>query len=163
MTIDDVIAQNVGYFRELTQDALEDMFACGTKVTTDEAEQASKKYLTEMPFSVRIQFTGIGKEILTTGEYIIATDERVAAASCAITSPDATSSQVESVREEYSNAFSEFLNSVVGQAVIQLEELGILKFGTPRVSYGKMSYGRLQIRRSALATSAGRIECLFLL
>ncbi len=149
------------YFRELTIYALTDMFACEAKVSEDERPPPSDDYLTEMPFSVRIQFTGIEPGFLTTGEYIIATDERVAAACCMVAAQDATSATVEACREEFSSAFAELLNAVVGEASIRLEGIGTVKFGTPRVSYGKMSYGRLKICRSALTTPAGRVECLF--
>lgn len=161
MSIDDDIARHVRAFRRITKLALEDMFACGAKFAEDDGDPFESIYLTEMPFSVRIQFTGVGDGMLTTGEYILATDERVAAACCAVATPDATSAVVASCREDFSSAFSELLNGVVGEAVTSLDELGIVKFGTPRVSYGKMSYGGLEIRRAALGTTAGHIECLF--
>ena len=152
---------HIGHFQVVTQNALEVMFDCRAEILPVGSGATEDDYFTDMPFSARIQFTGVSDSHLVSGEYILACDERVAAAACGILDASASSAEVEAVRAEVSDGFSELLNSVVGEAVLALEGLGRLKFSTPRLSYGKMSYGCLEIRKGTLEFSAGRIECHF--
>ena len=80
---------------------------------------------------------------------------------CGVVDAAAPSTEVEAARPALSDAFSELLNAIVGETVLVLHGLGRLIYSPPRVSYGKMSYGALQIRSGTLSTPVGRIECCF--
>jgi len=60
MTRVDPFADHVLHFRDLTQLALEDMFACGAKVVEEEVPSTDRSFLTEMPFNRILSSSGFG-------------------------------------------------------------------------------------------------------
>lgn len=112
-----------------------------------------------MSLSARVQFTGVTESHIVSGEYILATDERVAAAACGLVAVTAASAEVEAVSEDLAGYFSELLNTIVGEAILDLDEMGWLKVSTPHICYGKMSFGSQEFYKVALQTAAGQIQC----
>ena len=109
MIDDKAVTKHTKYFQTVTKRALEDMFNCEAKVCPVEVRTTDKNFVSQLPFSVRIHFTGLARGKLVSGEYILATDERVAASACSIASESASSAEVETIRHEFSDAFSELL------------------------------------------------------
>lgn len=92
---------------------------------------------------ISILFTGT-----VFGEYLLVMDEKVAATLL----PDG--------RDAISEAFSEMLNIIVGESVVELTStFKKLTITAPKVLFGSANYPKVKSCRSTLSSDAGAIDC----
>lgn len=133
-----------------------EMFGISTLQRSDVCESNSIK--TNKNFIVSIYYTGT-----VFGEYMIAMDEEVAARVIGLDG-DIIQQTREEIREMICDAMSETLNTVVGEAIVKLQEKHEkLTVTTPRVYFGEIRYPQFRTRSVTMQTQVGEIECHFCL
>ena len=143
-------------FAELAVRNFEEMFgvACDTKTAAHELTTIE----TDKNFVISIYFTGT-----VYGEFQIALNEATAAKILGIDEAICDENRLE-IREQCRDALSEFLNLVVGEAIVSLQEVHAkLTFTSPRVYFGTMVYPSIKAGKTVLQSEAGEIDCLFYL
>ncbi|WP_145347214.1 sensor histidine kinase [Rosistilla ulvae] len=132
------------------------MFGVSTSNCSDVCESSSLK--TNKNFIVSIYYTGT-----VFGEYVIAMDEETAARVIGLDGPIIEQTQPE-IREMICDAISETLNTIVGEAIVQLQgSYAKLTVTSPRVYFGEVRYPQFRTRSATLNTDVGEIECHFCL
>ncbi len=112
---------------------------------------------TDKRFLVSIYYTGT-----VYGEYMLAMDEATAAQIiCQDEIDDENRSQI---REEICDAMAETLNTIVGEAIVRLQQsYAKLTITAPRIYFGEIRYPKFKTGRTTISTAAGDIECHFCL
>lgn len=150
------LIENAAAFQATAKRVLMDMFGLETTETTEVAESVAVK--TSKSFIVSIYYTGT-----VYGEYLLAMDEETAAKILGIEEPITDSNRTE-IHEQFCDAFSEILNMIVGECLVQLQATyAKLTLTPPRVFFGKIRYPNFRTGRSVLHTPAGEVECHFCL
>lgn len=143
-------------FQQITQRLLGEMFGTAHCVASP-VEEASSVH-TEKSFIVSLYYTGT-----VYGEYLLAMDEEVAARMIGYDEPIADDDR-DVVRHAISDALSETLNVIVGEAIVELQDsYSKLTITSPRVYFGEIRYPQFRTGKSVLQTSHGEIECFFCL
>ncbi|MCC9641984.1 chemotaxis protein CheX [Rhodopirellula sp. JC740] len=113
---------------------------------------------TEKSFILSIYYTGT-----VYGEYMLAMDESTAAAVIGM-DPTITDENREEIREDICDAMSETLNTIVGEAIVGLQEsYAKLTITAPRIYFGQIRYPKFRTGKCVLNTEFGEIECHFCL
>jgi len=100
---------------------------------------------------ISIMFTG-----MVYGEYILAMDESTAAK---LVDPSSTGARPE-LRETISEAFSEILNIIVGETIVDLGHVfKKLTITAPKVLFGKISYPKVRAAKMNLSSPKGQVDC----
>ena len=150
------LIENAAAFQTSAKRVLMDMFGLETTETTEVVESVAVK--TNKSFIVSIYYTGT-----VYGEYLLAMDEATAAKILGIDEP-ITDSNRDEIQEQFCDAFSEILNMIVGECLVQLQATyAKLTLTPPRVFFGKIRYPNFRTGRSVLLTPAGEVECHFCL
>ncbi|QDV70043.1 Sensor protein ZraS [Rosistilla carotiformis] len=143
-------------FEEISERVLFDMFGVSTLQRSDVMESSSLR--TKKNFIVSIYYTGT-----VFGEYVIAMDEETAARVIGIDETIFQQTQPE-VREMICDAISETLNTIVGEAIVRLQETyAKLTVTAPRVYFGEIRYPQFRTRSVTMETQVGHVECHFCL
>ena len=150
------LIENAAAFQATAKRVLMDMFGLETTETTEVV--ASVAVITNKSFIVSIYYTGT-----VYGEYMLAMDEETAAKILGI-DEQITDLNRSEIQEQFCDAFSEVLNMVVGECLVQLQATyAKLTLTPPRVFFGKIRYPSFRTGRSVLQTPAGEVECHFCL
>ena len=148
------IVDNTRYFIETAQRVFAEMFGYES-TATGEVEQRNS-LSTECGMILSIYYTGT-----VYGEYILALDESTA---MRIIGSDADSEDLEEVRTDLCDAFSEALNMIVGESITHLHKsYSKLTFTTPRIIFGETRYPQVTTGFGTLKGDVGDIECHFYL
>ncbi|TWU06306.1 ATP-binding protein [Stieleria varia] len=143
-------------FGKVAAQTLLDMFGVPTDVLSDVEETVSVE--TSRSFIVSLYYTGT-----VYGEYLLAMDEETAARIIEIDEPITDENRHE-VRDQICDALSETLNTIVGEAIVHVQEsYPKLTLTAPRVFFGQIRYPHFKTGRAFLETAAGTIECHFCL
>lgn len=150
------LIENAAAFQATAKRVLMDMFGLETTKTTEVVESVAVK--TSKSFIVSIYYTGT-----VYGEYLLAMDEETAAKILGIDESITDSNRTE-IQEQFCDAFSEILNMIVGECLVQLQATyAKLTLTPPRVFFGKIRYPNFRTGCSVLHTPAGEVECHFCL
>lgn len=104
-------------------------------------------------FHISIYFTGT-----VYGEYIISLNEDAAINLLGLTKGDVDT------EETLCDAFSELLNTVVGESITELNETyKKLTFAAPRITFGRTVFSKIASSLTYIETEFGQIECHFYL
>ena len=140
----------------ITQRVLGDMFGLTDITCSDVVETDS--VVTKKTFIISIYYTGT-----VYGEYLLALDEETAARVIGAELPINEENR-EHIRSEISDAFSETLNMIVGEALVNLQATyAKLTLTPPRVYFGEIRYPKFRTAKAVLHTAVGQIECHFCL
>lgn len=143
-------------FSEVTSQTLVDMF--GVETTSQSEIEESSSVETDRSFIVSLYYTGS-----VYGEYLLALDESTAAGIIGLDS-EITDENRDEVREEFCDALSETLNTIVGESIVHVQETHPkLTLTAPRIIFGKIKYPQFKTGRTVIQTDAGPIECHFCL
>lgn len=143
-------------YEEIAERVFFEMFGISTLDRSDVIESNSLK--TTKNFIVSIYYTGT-----VFGEYVIAMDEATAQRVIGLEGSLFEQTQDE-VREMICDAISETLNTIVGEAIVQLQETHAkLTVTAPRVYFGEIRYPQFRTRSITMQTQVGEIECYFCL
>ena len=146
------LIQHTELYLECVQRRLEGMFDLSECTRSQAIETRSLE--TKKSFIVSIYYTGT-----VYGEYILAMDEETAAKVLGMETPIASLDR-QKVREDICDAFTEALNMVVGESIVDLRrEYPKLTFASPRVFFGEVRYPAFRTGKGTIETSAGPIEC----
>jgi C4-dicarboxylate-specific signal transduction histidine kinase len=151
---EEVISQSTLKFAEAAARSLEMMFSTAAqpnhRLRVTNGVGASDKN-----FFVSIFFTGI-----VYGEYVLAMNEETAAAIIGQTFKDKADAERQQVRADVTDAFSELLNLVVGESIVDLNKVyQKLTITPPRICFGSMSYPHVTTGQSGLIFKGGDIDC----
>jgi signal transduction histidine kinase len=150
------LVENAERYQAVVQRNLLDLF--GVESSADHQVIESASVSTEKSFIVTIYYTGT-----VYGEYLLAMDESTAAAALGLDTP-ITESNRPQIQEQIADAFSELLNMVVGECLVDLQSTyAKLTLTPPRVYFGKIRYPKFRTGMSSLKTPFGDIECFFCL
>jgi len=145
----------VADFIATTLRCLEDNFGVAGKPATQIHEQ--ERFSTKKNFTISIYFTGT-----VYGEYILALDERTGAQILGLAGEYPSVEELQMVREDLVDAFSELLNMVVGESILSLgDTYSKLTFTTPRAFFGTSYYPHIRATMGRIRTSFGEVECHF--
>ena len=150
------VDEHTATFRDTVKRTLVEMFGVATEQATEVRETNS--VVTEKTFIVSIHYTGT-----VFGEYLLAMDEETAARAIGISDPIDDDNR-EEIRDDICDAISEALNTVVGEAIVELQQTyAKLTLAAPRVFFGKLRYPRFRTGSASLLTEVGEVECHFCL
>jgi signal transduction histidine kinase len=147
---------NVKKFAEISVKVFNSMLASDYVIGTSEIPNEGIS-IAENKVVVSIMFTG-----MVYGEYILVLNEDVASkllvqASGAPADPKKTITQT---RSEIADTFSELLNIIVGESVVELGTVfKKLTITAPKVLFGQANYPKVRAGKSMLASSFGNIDC----
>ncbi|MFK7818675.1 MAG: chemotaxis protein CheX, partial [Planctomycetaceae bacterium] len=146
------ILANTEHFGEVAARTIKDMFGAEVTDVTQSNERAS--VLTSKTFIVSIYYTGT-----VYGEYMLAMDEETAAGICGIEEQIDDDNRDE-IRESICDAMAETLNTIVGEAIVRLQESHAkLTVTAPRIVFGEVRYPSFRTGSTTLSTDSGEIEC----
>ena len=150
------LIEHTQLFAEIADRTISEMF--GTDPANISTVLESDAVDTSKQFIVSLYYTGT-----VYGEYMLAMDEKTAARILEL-DVDSIEDSHEEFCEEIGDAFSEALNTIVGEAIVDLQEsYAKLTLTAPRVYFGKIRYPQFRTGRSILQTDAGEVECFFCL
>ena len=148
-----IIATSVAKFSEDSADVLHNVFAAQCKIETPEI--VTEDLGGQHNLFVSILFTGV-----VYGEYILATDEKTAAALLNLKLDETTSGALSPARSEIADAFCEALNLIVGTSVVGLNHIyRKITITPPKVNFGMVGYPKVTAGRARLTTVHGPIDC----
>ncbi len=148
----DFYAKHSLHFAEVLANTLNMMLGTSSRADTDVVDTENPS--SDKNFHVGIYFTG-----MVYGEYFLSMDETVALSILGL-----PSDMGEEGRGDLKDAFSEILNTAVGEAITGLRETyKKLTFAAPRITFGKTLYPNISSSRSEVITDHGNIECHFYL
>jgi len=143
-------------FLSATCQTIRDMFGCECSSHENVEE---KRVLTDKNFQVVIFFTGTIQ-----GEYILAMQERTAARILGMADENTSKEELHEMRSEFSDAFSEALNVVVGKMITILgQDYKQLSFASARINFGTSIYPFIPTAKGRLSCDFGDVECHFYL
>ena len=152
----DNVSKNSASFATITSRTCSDMFGVEPLSQSEMVETNSVD--TRKSFIISIYYTGT-----VYGEYLLAMDESTAARIIGI-EDEITDENRDSIREDVCDAMSEMLNTIVGEAIVGLQEsYAKLTITAPRIFFGEIRYPKFRTGKVALQTEAGEIECHFCL
>jgi len=147
----------VADFIEVTRRCLEQSFGVAGKPGTQ--IQELERFSTQKGFAVSIYFTGT-----VYGEFILAMDESTGARMLELAGEDASDEELQEVRKDLVDAFSELLNMVVGESILSLRDTySKLTFTAPRAFFGAIHYPSIRAAKGTIRTDFGEVECHFYL
>lgn len=150
------IVEQTDIFGDIAAQAITDMFSIAIHNRSQAVENNSVE--TNGKFIVSIYYTGT-----VYGEYMLAMDEATAARVIGFNEHIGDENRMQ-VRELICDAMAETLNTIVGQAIIHLQQsYAKLTFTAPRIFFGEIRYPNFRTGRTTLLTEAGEIECHFCL
>lgn len=150
------ITESTAHFLNASQHILSGMF--GGDFKSDGKISESTSLDTDKQFIISVFYTGT-----VYGEYMLAMDEATAAAIIGVDSKTFEDRRQE-LRQTISDAFSEALNMIVGESILDLSEVfKKLTFTTPRMHFGDIHYPSITSGRGSMQSAAGTIECHFYL
>ncbi len=150
------LIQHTEVFRDVASRAIRDMFGIDI-LATSQCEQ-HHSVVTSKTFLVSIYYTGT-----VYGEYLLAMDEQTAANIIGMDEPISDANRGD-VREAICDAMTETLNTIVGEAIVDLQHTyAKLTITAPRIMMGTVRYPSFQTGKATLNTAAGVIECHFCL
>ena len=152
----DNVDKHAASFATIAARTCADMF--GIETRSESEVQSTPSVETNKSFIISIYYTGT-----VYGEYLLAMDEQTAAKMIGI--EDAVTDQNrELIRSDVCDAMSEMLNTIVGEAIVGLQETyAKLTITAPRIYFGEVRYPSFRTDRVSLQTDAGEIECHFCL
>ena len=140
------------HFAEIVSNTINAMI--GANTTPQGLAEDADNPSSNKNFHVGIYFTG-----MVYGEYLISMDE-----STALSVLDINADESGHAREDICDAFAEILNTVVGEAIVDLRDTyQKLTFAAPRITFGTTIYPDISCSRSKVNTDFGEIECHFYL
>lgn len=152
----ETLSNHTEIYAEIVSRTLTDMFGIEAPAAPGFVETNSVQ--TEKTFIISIYYTGT-----VYGEYLIAMDETTAAKIIGI-DEEITDENRQAIREDICDAMSETLNTIVGEAIVNLQETyAKLTITAPRIYFGEIRYPQFRTGRSLLTTDAGEVECHFCL
>lgn len=126
----------------------------GLKLTSSASELVEHRLVTDKNFYVSILFTG-----LVYGEYILAMDENTAAKTIGLDMTGKTDAEKAKIREDITETFCEVLNIVVGESVVNLNQVyKKLTITPPRVYFGSVTYPKVKMAKTTLNSEQGSFE-----
>jgi signal transduction histidine kinase len=138
-------------YSKVVSEMLNMMF--GVQSTTNSEVIDTESPASNSNFHISIYFTGT-----VYGEYIISLDEDLAINLLGLTKGDADT------EETLCDAFSELLNTVVGEAITELNQTyKKLTFAAPRITFGRTVFSKIASSLTHVTTEFGKIECHFYL
>ena len=150
------VEEHTKIYRDIVSRTFSGMFGVSTQSCSELRETNSVE--TGKSFIVSIHYTGT-----VFGEYLLALDEQTAAAILGI-EDEIDDHNRDEIRDEICDAMTEALNTVVGEAIVELQNVyAKLTFSAPRVFFGQIRYPRFRTGSCSIATEAGEIECHFCL
>ncbi len=148
------ILSNTSFFSELSRKYIKSFLNVDT-TPEGEAIYSKNDLQIEHNISVSILFTG-----LIFGEYILSINEETAANLMGKTIKDADASKIADIRDEISETFSELLNQIVGESIVNLSSsYQKLTITVPKINFGMSRYPRVKSGRQNLNSSYGNIGC----
>ena len=150
------ITEHTRVFSDIACRTFQEMFGVELQSANEIEERNSVQ--TGKPFLVSLYYTGT-----VYGEYLLAMDEQTAANILGI-EDELNEETREGIREEICDAMSETLNTIVGEAIINLQEsYAKLTLTAPRIFFGEVRYPKFRTGKSIVSCEVGDIECHFCL
>ena len=138
-------------YSRVVSEMLNMMFGVQSQTSNDVLDTESPA--SHANFHISIYFTG-----MVYGEYILSLDEDAAINLLGLTKDDADT------EETLCDAFSELLNTVVGESITELNKTyKKLTFAAPRVTFGRTVFSKIASSLTHIQTEHGQIECHFYL
>lgn len=148
----EIVAKSATRFSDTSAEVLKNVFGIQC---TPEGPASIGELSSEHDFFVSILFTGV-----VYGEYILAMEEKTAALLLGLDTRGKTMEELKKVRVEVGDAFCEALNMIVGESVVNLNQIyKKITITPPKVNFGSVRYPKVSVGRARLNTSAGPIEC----
>lgn len=142
------IVKCISKFSEVASNVLNSMLEA--KHSKEDISVIPAGVVLENKFVISILFTGT-----VYGEYIFAIDEATASKLLGQSQPS---------REEIADVFSEILNIIVGESVIELHNLfQKLTMTPPRVHFGSLRYPKIKTGHAVLKSEHGVIDCFLVI
>jgi signal transduction histidine kinase len=150
------IKEHTHVFVNIACKTLTEMF--GVEAIPDERVEEVNSVHTDKTFIVSVYYTGT-----VYGEYLLAMDEATAANIVGI-SEELTDENRDRIREDICDAMSETLNTIVGEAMVDLQgTYAKLTLTAPRIFFGSVRYPHFRTGQAVVHTPMGRVECHFCL
>lgn len=144
--------QHTQHFAQIVSQTMNMMLGVTTEPATDVHDTGNPS--SDKSFHIAIYFTG-----MVYGEYILSMDESTAHK--VLNLPEESTEETRAILKD---TFAEILNTVVGEAIIDLRDTyKKLTFAAPKITYGVTHYPDINSSMSKLDSSAGEIECHFYL
>ena len=138
-------------FSRVVSEMLNMMFGVQSQTSNEVLETDSPT--SRADFHISIYFTG-----MVYGEYILSMNEDTAINLLGLAKGD------DDTEETLCDAFSELLNTVVGEAITELNKTyKKLTFAAPRITFGRTVFSKIASSLSHIETDKGKIECHFYL
>jgi len=138
-------------FSRVVSETLNTMLGVTSQVGNEVLDTESPT--SEKNFHIAIYFTG-----MVYGEYILSMNEDSALAMLGLNRDD------DDTQEDLCDAFTELLNTVVGESIVELSETyKKLTFAAPRVTFGRSIFPKIASSLMLVKTESDVIECHFYL
>ena len=150
------IQTHTSTFATIAARTIEDMF--GTSVQFNHPVAEVKSVQSNRNFMISLFYTGT-----VYGEYMLAMDEQTAARIVGA-DPNSVGQDPLQMREDICDAMCETLNTIVGEAIVELQQFHPkLTLTAPRIYFGEVRYPQFRTGKAVLETEFGQIECHFCL